>query len=66
MAKMIRVKMNNTESGRHADFGDNGQFHCLSGHEYDVPTDLGLAWIDQEIASEVKKPEPPKPPTTEA
>lgn len=55
MAKLTTVKMNNTENGRHADFPPHGQFHCLKGKKYDVPSDLAKAWIDAGIASRVKK-----------
>ena len=49
----MRVKMNNTESGLHPDFNDIGQYHCLKGHEYDVPDDLAQAWVAQGIATKV-------------
>ncbi len=56
MSKMIRVRMRNTESGRHADFGPIGTYHCLVGHEYDVPSDLAQAWIQAGVATKAKKP----------
>jgi len=49
----MRVKMKNTESGRHPGF-DNGQYHCLVGHEYEVPEKLARAWVAQGIAAKVK------------
>lgn len=52
----IRVKMNNTESGRHADFGPIGTYHCTVGNEYDVPADLAEVWIAAGIATETASP----------
>lgn len=49
-----RLKMKNTESGRHAEFGPTGQYHCLVGHQYDVPADLAKAWVRDGVATKVK------------
>ena len=61
----IRVKMNNTESGRHADFGSIGTYHCTVGNEYDVPADLAQAWIDAGVAMRTKKPATTEGPANE-
>ena len=53
----MKVKMLNTESGRYPGF-DNGQFHCLVGHEYEVPDKLATAWVKQRIAKKVKMVKP--------
>lgn len=53
--KTIRLTMKTTESGRHADFGPTGQYHCLAGHSYDVPEDLAKSWIRAGIATKAKK-----------
>lgn len=54
MTKTQRLKMNNTESGRHAEFGSTGQYHCMAGREYDVPADLAKSWVADGIATKVK------------
>ena len=52
----IKVKMENTESGRYPGFfKGTGQFHCLEGHKYDVPEKLARSWIDQGVARRVPK-----------
>jgi len=52
--KKVRLKMKNTESGRHAEFGNTGQYHCKVGHSYDVPADLAKAWVAGGVATKVK------------
>ena len=58
--KMKKVKMLNTETGRYPGFGPTGQFHLLKGHEYEVPEDLGEAWVRQGQAEAVAPPAPVK------
>lgn len=53
--KTIRCKMNETQSGRHAGFTATGQFHCLFGHEYDVPADLAEHWLRDGVATKATK-----------
>jgi hypothetical protein len=48
--------MTNTESGRHADFGSIGTYHCKVGIEYDVPADLAKSWITAGVATETASP----------
>lgn len=47
---MRRIKMLKTETGRHAGFGGNQQYHCRTGLSYDVPDDLAAAWVRLGIA----------------
>jgi hypothetical protein len=61
--KMTRVRMLNTETGRYPGFGPTGQYHVLVGHEYEVPEDLGEAWVRQGQAEAVV-PEPAPVKTT--
>ena len=55
---MKKVKMLNTETGRYPGFGPTGQYHLLVGHEYEVPEDLGEAWVRQGVAEAVSDPAP--------
>lgn len=54
-AQTTRVTMLNTESGRAPGFGENGQYHCRAGHEYEVPSRLAASWVAQGIAKLVRK-----------
>lgn len=53
--RTTKVKMLATESGRYEGWTESGGYHCLTGHEYDVPADLAKAWIAQGIAEPVKQ-----------
>ena len=52
----MRIRMVTTESGRYPGFfnKDTNQYHCLVGHEYDVPDALASAWVAQGFAVQVK------------
>lgn len=55
----MKVKMNNTETGQYPGMRkhtgmDNDGYHCLVGHEYDIPDALGKAWVSKGIAKKVK------------
>lgn len=52
----MKVKMLRTESGRHPEYGTTGQYHCLTGHEYEVPDELGKAWVKGGVATKVRAP----------
>jgi hypothetical protein len=50
-----------TETGRHPKLP---QYHCLVGHEYDVPDDLAKAWIAKRVADPAAAKKQPKAPVT--
>lgn len=61
---MMKVRMLNTETGRYPGFGPTGQYHLYKGHEYEVPEDLGEAWVRQGQAAAVEATRPAPVQTT--
>ena len=62
----MKVRMLRTESGRYDGFDQTGtgSYHCLTGHEYDVPDALGAAWVKANVAKKVRPAPAPQKTTS--